>query len=188
MMTHSNGTQSDDGGVPDLTPHINDPLEHLRNIFKGFCGSNLDLGERPPPVVRVDTISHTSSSVCGYVCMDSHAKELEPCLPCKDETTTPGEQTRGELTRAVQQQGPLLFDEPQSQDPVVEVIDTQVGKPPRRIASTLVGTAVAVIVMICMLHQLGYSSPFSPPSHLVEVPSSQDCANGALPIPLDEDA
>lgn len=74
-------------GVPDLTPHINDPLEHIRDIWKGFCGNNLDLGDRRrPPIVTIDAQHVPSPEICGFLCMDSQSKVVQPCVPsCSDE-------------------------------------------------------------------------------------------------------
>jgi hypothetical protein len=89
MTTSSNNRQSTvhHNGVPDLTPHINDPLEHIRNAWKGFCGNNLDLGDRrPPPVVTIEAQQARSPQMCGYLCMDSQSKVVQPCVPsCSDE-------------------------------------------------------------------------------------------------------
>lgn len=155
-------TTSDDG-VPDLTPHINDPTEHLRNIFKGFCGQNLDLGDRRPPVVPRDTIASRKRTpeVCGFLCMDSHSKEVEPCLPCKSEQVELSTNADSSTTNGHQRS--IVLGEPSSQelDDGEDVMDIQDDKPARRIMDMLMATVVALFVTVYALRRLGYSFDLS---------------------------
>lgn len=160
---------SHDGVVPDLTPHINDPFEHLKNIFKGFCRPNLDIGDsRQPPVVPVDTISsrRLTPQVCGFLCMDSHFKEVEPCIPsCSNEevelqTTTDEESsiTNGHDERAV-----LIQESPSPQEledwEIIDMMDDD--KPTHRVLDILMVTVVVLIFTVNALRGLGYSFDLS---------------------------
>lgn len=72
---------SPEDGVLDLTPHLNDPREHIRNVLKrlSFCGHEFDLGDREPPVVPMETIIQgkpiESNDICGYSCLDIRYQE-----------------------------------------------------------------------------------------------------------------
>ena len=72
---------SPEDGVLDLTPHLNDPREHIRNVLKrlSFCGHEFDLGDREPPVVPMETIVQgkpiENNVICGYSCLDIRQPE-----------------------------------------------------------------------------------------------------------------
>lgn len=166
--TRARSTSHD--GVPDLTPHINDPLEHLRNIFKGFCTFNLGEDEnRSPPVVTRDTIRSKkltrAPEVCGFLCLDSHSKELEPCLPCKcEEEAVDDSSVRNGHERAI-----LILEKSSvsgdldDDDDDWEIIDmmNDDDKPARRIMDSLMATVLALFVAVHALRSVGYSFDMS---------------------------
>jgi len=154
-------------GVPDLTPHINDPMEHLRNIFKGFCGQNLDLGDRQPPVVDRTTIEarKRSPEVCGFLCMDSHSKVVKPCLPWKCEEVelqTTGNASTTTTAPLVQQRTIVLPEEP-SQELEGEEEDAalQDDKSAFWIMDMLMATVLALFVTVYALRRCGYALDLS---------------------------
>lgn len=145
----------------------------------------MDLGDRRrPPLVPSDTIEAQvrSPEVCGFLCMDSHSKVVQPCIPsCKCEEVELQQQTDVDESTGTNglHQREVIHEEYAVHEPDEEhLMETTRKTYLLRITDTLVVTVIALLVTMSVLRQLGYSFDAS----IDNKSTSNSGLEGALPL------